>query len=195
MPQANGHEVLKVKLCLVGEAAVGKTSLVRRFVLDQFDDRYVQTLGAKVSKREVHLPGHHGHPLRVAITIWDIMGSPGIPELMREGYFYRAQGILAVCDATHRNTLLALEDWHHGLAPICGDVPWLVLANKADLADLGEVTEEDLEDLLGGLPHLFTSAKTGRGIEEAFQSLAVQVVDGLARHPKGHRPSLEVLEP
>src|SRR6266566_3316470 len=62
---------MKVKVCLVGEAAVGKTSLIRRFVLDNFDDKYIQTLGTKVSKKELtsSVPEGAGE-LKIDMTIW-----------------------------------------------------------------------------------------------------------------------------
>ncbi len=68
--------VLKAKICLIGEAAVGKTSLIRRYVEDAFDDKYISTLGAKVSKKELVLDSPSG-PLNVDMTIWDIMGEKG----------------------------------------------------------------------------------------------------------------------
>ncbi len=80
---------MKVKVCLIGEAAVGKTSLIRRFVLDNFDDKYIQTLGTKVSKKELASPSPDGSgDLKIDMTIWDIMGQKGFRELLKEAYFY-----------------------------------------------------------------------------------------------------------
>ncbi len=93
---------MKVKVCLVGEHAVGKTSLIRRYVLDEFDDRYIVTLGAKVSKKEMLLESKANSGVQMDMTIWDIMGSKGFRELLREAYFHGAQGILAVCDILGR---------------------------------------------------------------------------------------------
>src|SRR3989442_7561439 len=103
---------MKVKVCLVGEAAVGKTSLIRRFVLDNFDDKYIQTLGTKVSKKELtsSVPEGAGE-LKIDMTIWDIMGQKGFRELLKEAYFYGARGILAVRDVTRPKTLDDLDDW------------------------------------------------------------------------------------
>ncbi len=80
-------EVLKAKVCLVGDLAVGKTSLIRRFVLDAFEDRYQTTLGAKVTKKvlQIFMP-EEGVDARMDLTIWDIMGQPGFQELLREAY-------------------------------------------------------------------------------------------------------------
>src|SRR3972149_6589742 len=90
---------VKAKICLVGDVAVGKTSLIKRFVHDQFEDRYISTLGAKVSKKEIVIQGN-GAAVDVDMTIWDIMGEKGFRELLKEAYFHGAQGVLAVCDVT-----------------------------------------------------------------------------------------------
>src|SRR2546422_9056104 len=88
---------MKTKVCLVGEAAVGKTSLVRRYVLDQFEDKYITTLGAKVSKKEVELDiAERGLHVQLDITIWEIMGEKGFRDLMKDEFFYGAKGIRAM---------------------------------------------------------------------------------------------------
>src|SRR5437667_10219001 len=83
---------MKVKVCLVGEHAVWKTSLIKRYVLNEYDDRYIVTLGAKVSKKELTLNPKAGDPVQMDMTIWDIMGSKGFRELLREAYFHGHRG-------------------------------------------------------------------------------------------------------
>src|SRR6058998_1109865 len=126
------RQKMKVKVCLVGEGAVGKTCLIRRFIQDQFDDRYISTLGAKVSKKEIKVDGPNGG-MDVDMTIWDIMGEKGFRELLKEAYFHGAQGVLAVCDVTRKETLDDLEDWVAAVVKVTGNVPIEFLANKADL--------------------------------------------------------------
>ena len=166
-------ETMKVKVCLVGEGAVGKTCLIRRFIHDQFDDRYISTLGAKVSKKEIAFDGPNG-PISLDMTIWDIMGEKGFRELLKEAYFHGAQGVLAVCDLTRKETLDDLEGWVSAVIKVTGNIPIAFLGNKADLADERVVSQEDLEDAAKGhdAPALFTSAKTGENVEAAFASLA-----------------------
>src|SRR5436309_15882399 len=94
---------IKAKVCLVGETAVGKTSLVKRFVLDAFDDRYVATVGTKVTKKTVPVVWR-GAPARMDLMVWDIMGEKGFRELLKEAYFHGAQGMLAVCDMRRKDT-------------------------------------------------------------------------------------------
>ncbi len=123
---------MKVKVCLVGEAAVGKTSLIRRFVLDNFDDKYIQTLGTKVSKKEMVVQGPEvSGDLKIDMTIWDIMGQKGFRELLKEAYFYGAKGILAVCDVTRKKTLEDLDDWIEGVYSVTGKVPIEFLATRS----------------------------------------------------------------
>src|SRR2546429_5391244 len=74
---------IKTKVCLVGEAAVGKTSLIRRFVQDDFDDRYITTLGAKESKREIVVDMPDRKQIQMDITIWDIMGEKGFHDIVK----------------------------------------------------------------------------------------------------------------
>src|SRR5439155_2825577 len=124
------RQKMKVKVCLVGEGAVGKTCLIRRFIQDQFDDRYISTLGAKVSKKEIKVDGPNGG-MDVDMTIWDIMGEKGFRELLKEAYFHGAQGVLAVCDVTRKETLDDLEDWVAAVVKVTGNVPIEFLANKA----------------------------------------------------------------
>ncbi|MDG6221373.1 MAG: ADP-ribosylation factor-like protein, partial [Candidatus Thermoplasmatota archaeon] len=96
--------ISKRKFCLLGEGAVGKTSLIRRFVTDQFDDRYITTIGTKVTKKSLDLPPGSGAD-RVEMMIWDIMGQQGYRTMLQESYFSGAAGALAICDVTRKDTL------------------------------------------------------------------------------------------
>jgi len=164
---------MKVKICLVGEGAVGKTCLIRRFIHDQFDDRYISTLGAKVSKKEL-VVDMDGTRVDVDMTIWDIMGEKGFRELLKEAYFHGAQGVLAVCDVTRIETLTDLDEWVAAVVKVTGKIPVEFLANKADLTDQRLVTPADLESAAKTheAPFMFTSAKTGENVEHAFAELA-----------------------
>ena len=170
---------MKIKVCLVGEAAVGKTSLIRRFVLDDFDDKYIQTLGTKVSKKEVVVPGPDGG-VSVDMTIWDIMGQKGFRELLKEAYFYGAKGVIAVAEVTRKTTLDDLDDWIEGVYSVTGKIPIQFMANKWDLKSQAEIGEEELIQATKAYdsPYFLTSAKTGENVESAFQNLAQRIATG-----------------
>jgi len=167
---------LKMKICLVGEVSVGKTSLIRRFVLDDFDDKYIQTLGTKVSKKEVVVPGTDGG-VTVDMTVWDIMGQKGFRELLRDAYFYGAKGVMAVCDVTRRSTLDDLDDWIEGVYSVTGQIPIQFLVNKIDLKARAVIDDAMLREATKAYdaPFVFTSAKTGENVEAAFQALARRI--------------------
>src|SRR2546428_2782097 len=114
---------MKVKVCLVGEHAVGKTSLIKRYVLNEYDDRYIVTLGAKVSKKELALNPQGSDAVQMDMTIWDIMGSKGFREPLREAYFHRAQAILAGPDITRYDPLEDLDSWGQSGFRTVGQVP------------------------------------------------------------------------
>jgi len=171
-------ERVKLKVCLVGERGVGKTSLVRRYVLDVFSDRYVQTLGTKVSKKEVDLFVPQAD-LRVhaLIQVWDIMGRLGFRELLRAAYFHGCQGILAVCDVTDEPTLRTIDLWIDGASDVTGKIPVHLLVNKADLEPV--VREREVRDFAGprDMPYLYTSAKRGDNVTRAFEDLARRITE------------------
>jgi len=169
---------MKVKICLVGEHAVGKTSLIRRYVLDEFDDRYIVTLGAKVSKKEMTLTPSQGPPIQMDMTIWDIMGSKGFRELLREAYFHGAQGILAVADVTRYDTLEDLDSWVESVFRTVGEIPVTFAVNKNDLRDQAAFGDDQVKQATEAFdaPFFYSSAKSGENVEKVFESLGTTIV-------------------
>ena len=168
----NDDDLIKVKVCFIGDAGVGKTSLIKRFVLDVFDDRYIATIGTKVTKKIVEVDDG-GNQARVMMLVWDIMGQKGFRELLREAYFFGAHGAIAVCDLTNKETLEELRYWIKALTDVAGDVPIVFAGNKADLQNESVVKEADLKDLADkyGAEAFLTSAKTGQNVEDVFKAL------------------------
>jgi len=169
---------LKSKICLVGERGVGKSSLIRRYVLDQFDDKYVRTLGAKVEKKtmRIEVPERHAQ-VDINMAIWDIIGHVGFRQLLGDSFFNGAQGILAVADLTRRETLPVLTGWVEAVESIAGKVPVVLVANKADLTAQAQFGVADLEEMADtfGCTYVLTSAKNGQNVEDAFLRLATHI--------------------
>lgn len=173
--------VVKRKVCLVGEEEVGKTSLIRRFVTGEFDEAYVRTLGAVVSKKSLSLDTTEGR-VRVDMLVYDITGKRTFLELFRDAYLKGVAGVLAVFDMTRRRTLVDLAPWIDGVLREAGSIPVLALGNKSDLQDRIEVQAEDIDSVLGPrkVGVVRTSAKTGVRVEDAFLRLARDML--LASH-------------
>lgn len=168
---------LKLKICMAGEGFSGKTSLIRRFVYDDFSDKYVATLGTRVTKKEL-VTDVEGDEQRVALMVWDIMGNKGVRDLLRESFYKGAQGVLLVCDVTRPETLDALPGWKDAIEGVAGRLPGYVLANKKDLKEQAVVDEEMVASVCDGweYEYRFTSAKTGEGVEEIFERLTHRIL-------------------
>ena len=173
------QKTYKFKICLVGEEGVGKTSLIHRFVSGAFDESYIRTLGAVVSKKSVALGSMAGRPVQVDMMILDIMGKRTFLQLFKEAYFHGAKGVLAVFDMTRAQSLRDLAKWIDGVRDSVGPIPTYALGNKTDLTQRREVTPEEASSILRSYecPILYTSAKTGENVEQAFQGLAKTIVE------------------
>lgn len=174
---------MKSKLALMGEGGVGKTSLIRRFVLDEYEDTYLHTVGTKVSKIELTVPHEPNLEVQMDMTIFDIMGQRGFRDMIRETYFHGAQALMAVCDVTRKDSLLALNDWISMALEIAGDVPVVIVVNKMDLTDRRAFAEDDIKKVAEpyAAPYVLTSARTGEFVDDAFNSVAIEIVDRALR--------------
>ena len=145
---------------MLGAYAVGKTSLVRRFVEDRFSERYVTTIGVKITKRELVLDGTH-----ITLMLWDLHGDDAF-QTVQMSYLRGSSGLLFVADGTRPETLDQVSELKARATEALGAVPSLLLRNKSDLA---LATGADLPEFGEARP---TSAKTGDGVEAAFAELA-----------------------
>ncbi|MDG6220176.1 MAG: GTP-binding protein [Candidatus Thermoplasmatota archaeon] len=165
-------DMVKRKVILIGDGAVGKTSLIRRFVLEKFDDRYITTIGTKVSKKEI-VVSSKGSDVSMTLMVWDILGQQGYTAIQRAGY-RGSEGAILVCDYTRRETLESLEKyWIPELRGVVGEIPMVIAGNKADLVDKRMFSETDIKALAdkSGSPFISTSALTGDHVEEMFLDL------------------------
>jgi small GTP-binding protein len=168
---------VKVKVCLVGENAVGKTSLIKKFVLDIFDDSYITTIGTKITKKTMSF--ERDEPVSMDMMIWDIMGQASFRSLLQDAYFYGAHGVLAVADSTRASTVGSLHEWLDSTKQVVGEVPVVFLSNKVDLTDELEVTQDLLDSELAKYDStpMFSSAKTGQNVSEAFHILGEKILE------------------
>ena len=158
----------KLAAALLGDAAVGKSSLVRRFVLDQFSDGYLATVGAKPMKKNLQVQAKGG-PENVQLLIWDVVGQRGYHGV-QDRVLKGVQGVLLGYDVTRDATRESLRTyWIPRMKDVNLHVPVVVVGNK--------------------------SAKTGERVEDAFVLLAGEILRGaippsLAAHDG--RTSMEV---
>jgi small GTP-binding protein len=164
--------MIQKKICMLGTFAVGKTSLVRRFIESKYSDKYLTTVGVKVDKKVVQVDA-----TEVAMLLWDVEGTESEHEL-RKSYLRGASGYLLVADGTRQDTLYKALAIQTRTEEVIGKVPFLLLFNKADLVDQWAISERETAALKEkGWNVITTSAKTGLGVEEAFQTLAKKMVE------------------
>lgn len=158
--------MLQKKICMLGSFAVGKTSLVRRYVESIYSDAYHTTVGVKIDKKVVQVGAQE-----VTLVLWDLYGEDEFQK-MRWSYVKGASGYLLVADGTRRATFgkaLALEE---GVRQAVGALPFVFVLNKADLASSWEIDapmESQLVDK--GWDVMRASAKTGENVDAAFHKL------------------------
>lgn len=162
------------KVCLIGDPGVGKTSLVRRFVSDQFDDSYLTTIGAKVTKKVIDVPGPAtGRPIRLTMMIWDVAGQKEY-SAFHKMYLEGVEGVMGVVDITRRATLENLRIQVSAMQKSHESLPVVGLVNKCDLKVQAAITDAEMAALSKewNVPLLQTSAKTGANVELAFRTMA-----------------------
>jgi small GTP-binding protein len=175
-------DVIKKNIILLGDGATGKTSLVKRFVTDQFSDKYITTLGSKVTKKDVYLD-LDGKTTHVILLVWDILGQKGY-KYTQALSFGGIEGALLVSDVTRKNTLESLGDyWIPSLVSVTGTLPMIFLGNKCDLEGESEFSEAELEAVARAYEpcelakqSYMTSALTGHNVEAAFRDLATSLI-------------------
>jgi small GTP-binding protein len=164
--------LIQKKVCMLGAFAVGKTSLVARYVESIFSERYHTTVGVKVDKKVVSLDRGE-----VTLMLWDLYGEDEFQPLS-DAYFRGMSGYLLVVDGTRRATLEKALELHARIVESVGEVPFVCALNKSDLAsewEIGLADEKRIEALQGSL--IRTSAKSGAGVEDAFTRLAQRMTE------------------
>ncbi len=163
------------KICMLGDFAVGKTSLMRRFVQGIFEDKYLSTIGVKVDRKTVDIPyqgPHQGSTAKLTIMLWDLAGSEKFSQ-MRGNYLRGSAGAVLVCDLTRLETLANLQTYADDLWQVSPNAQIILAANKHDLIDERQITPEQIEAAAADLQASFylTSAKTGDTVETVFLHL------------------------
>ena len=166
--------MIKKKICMVGAFGVGKTSLVSRFVHSIFSEKYQTTVGVKIDKKVVLHPAGEIH-----LILWDLAGEDAVTTV-RPAHLKGAAGYILVMDGLRRNTLGVAIDLHGRVSEAVGDVPFVCVVNKADLRELWEIQQADLDDLISrGWSVIETSAKTGNAVEGVFRTLTDTMMQDL----------------
>jgi small GTP-binding protein len=166
----SGRPMIIKKVCMLGLAGVGKTSLVRRYVMSMFSDSYLTTVGVKIDKKVVKIGERE-----LTLMLWDMAGEEeGAP--IRASQIQGASGLILVADGCRAVSLEAAVGMRHRF--LDGKAPSILAVNKVDLYDEWQVKLDSLTTFgNSGLTTFTTSAKTGKGVEEMFSHLARKLLE------------------
>ncbi|MFX1295011.1 MAG: GTP-binding protein [Promethearchaeota archaeon] len=163
------------KIVVIGNGAVGKTSLIARFAEKMFKAEYKPTLGVNIIIKEFNLDGN-----QIKLTVWDIAGQARWRDV-RNVYYRGSNGSIIVYDVTRPGSFDAIPSWYSDLTKFSKDknIPRILLANKIDLTDIRKISTEDGEKMAKQLnaPYFETSAKDGTQVEDAFQKISKLILE------------------
>ena len=176
---------IKHKIIVIGAPAVGKTSLVRKYTKGEFQKEYISTLGAQFSRYEEIIENN-----RIELIIWDIAGQQVFEMMRKKFYIGSSAGIVVFSHAADESgSISEIQKWMDELRSNCGEIPVILFGNKIDLIDVDKLESNDklvgsdskIEQLIkkhGFMGYYKTSALTGEGVKEAFQSLVRKLYHG-----------------
>ncbi len=164
--------VINKKICIIGDFAVGKTSLVSRFVKNVYDEKYLTTVGVKIDTKEIKINDEEV----LKLVVWDLAGE-GRFNNVRLNYLKGAAGYILVADGTRPDTLETALNLKKDIDQAYGELPFVGLVNKVDETVLWDVPDSSFDGLLArGWNFFKTSAKTGENVNEAFESLSATLL-------------------
>ncbi|TFH03766.1 MAG: GTP-binding protein [Candidatus Thorarchaeota archaeon] len=159
------------KIVFLGEGAVGKTSLVGRFVYDSFEGDYLATIGT-----DIHLKMIQIDDIIVKLVIWDIAGQDGFAQL-RKAYYQNASGAFLVFDTSRADTIERIDSWVEALYTVTGEIPLIICENKADLESAITQAVKDEVIKKHSVKMIKTSAKEDTNVEEAFREMTEKILE------------------
>lgn len=166
----------KFKIVVVGDYAVGKTTLIINYTEKTFRGMYVPTVGVQFTKNTFKLNGDE-----VELTIWDIAGQEKFAKV-RKTFYENAAGFIIVYDLTRKSTLENIINWYKDVLENTDDIPCVVIGNKNDLKNKREINNDHVSKVIEknnmDIKVKFeTSAKTGENVEQGFNSLIQQLIN------------------
>ncbi len=167
--------MLARKICMIGDFAVGKTSLIARYAHNQFSEKYQASIGVKIDTKELRLASGDA----VKLVLWDIAGTDELNSV-GQNYLKGAAGYILVVDGTRLATFGTAISLQKEVERRLGPTPFTLILNKLDLSNQWALNADAVQALQArGWQLTHCSAKKGNGVEQAFQLLGERMVIGV----------------
>ena len=162
-----------LKVVMMGDGAVGKTSLVLRYTQNTFSPEYKQSLGASFAVKDLD-----AQQQKVKLVIWDVAGQPSFRQVRRH-YYSGAHGALLVFDVSEPSSFMTLRNWYSDFRRIVPQGAVILVGNKVDLTAKRMVPPEAAQMLQSwwNIPYIETSAATAAGVQDAFLKVTNHALD------------------
>jgi len=162
----------RFKITVIGDGGVGKTSLIQKFTNDTFTKDYIKTIGAQFSVFDKEIKGD-----KVKLLFWDIAGQNDF-NFLRPAFFKDSRAAIVVCSLEENelgeDSFEHISNWVQDIYSYCGEIPVIIFANKVDLINEQNLNTSKIAELVKNnnfLGYFITSAKTGEGVIEAFNTI------------------------
>jgi len=169
---ANTKHEFRFKITVIGDGKVGKTSLIKKYTKGSFIQDYTRTIGAQFSKYDKEIEGDN-----IRLLFWDIAGQDDF-GFLRPSFYRESRAAIIVYSLEEndlgKNSYNHIANWHEDIRHFCGDIPVVVFANKLDLVDESSLDHAKVQEMVEDrnfLGYYLTSAKTGKGVIEAFNAI------------------------
>ena len=168
-------EIFEYKIILVGDPGVGKTSIMTKFVSNEFQNTYLSTIGVEFKSKEIHINNNTCARLK----IWDTCGQEKFRAITRQ-YFKNSEGVFVVFDLTNKETIKKLDIWMKDIKDnIDNDYFIFLIGNKSDIKDRDLTIAEEAKQFAINkkINYYEVSAKTGSGIYNIFEKMASKLIN------------------
>ena len=162
----------RYKVAVIGDGKVGKTSLIKKYTQGSFKKEYIKTLGAQFYTYDKKVNGD-----KIRLMFWDIAGQDKF-HFLRPNFFKNSKAAIIVYSLEEnkfgRESFNHIADWCNVLTKHCGEIPIVLFANKVDLVDESKLDNSSIQDMVNKnsfIRYYITSAKTGKGVTEAFNAI------------------------
>jgi len=162
------------KVCIVGDFAVGKSTLLHQFLEKRFLSNVQSTIGSNFFVKHVKIPETNSF---ITLQIWDLAGQDHF-KWVRRAFYIGVKGIVYVFDLTRKETFEHIKNWKEEVESISGFIPNVLVGNKSDLIETRVISSEESNSLkqdIGACSFDETSAKSGTGVDNVFNRLTVEM--------------------
>ena len=167
--------VINLQILLLGDSSVGKTSLLMRYINNEFKESMISTIGMDIHKKEIKISNKE-----VLLHLVDITGQERFKSVART-YYKDVDGIIFIFDVTNKDSFIHIKDWLRDAQTYEVDFDYIIVGNKIDLIDIIEVNEENVKSTYKKAEYIETSSKNGTNINEAFEEITKIILKRLER--------------